>query len=148
MKVLTSPNNFSLFQPASLVSIEGVVSKEGMLHYWDDKDLFPNGIQRCFWITQVSLGEFRGQHAHREEVQVLVCLSGQLKITVEGIDGSSNEFTLDHPGKGLLVPPLNWVKVSFGGGGVLLGLSDRSFDESDYIRLWDDFKKLQRLYRE
>ncbi len=136
------------FAPARLISIPGQVSDLGQLHFWEDSTVFHQGICRCFWITQVSPGEFRGKHAHWEEAQVLVCLSGISRVSVEGLDGRLDEFLLDSPGKGLFVPPLNWVKVSFEPSSVLLGLSDRAFSEQDYIRDFQVFRSLQFRFHE
>jgi hypothetical protein len=130
--------------PPLLIEIPGQVRENGAVHFWENASLFPNGVQRCFWISGVKEGETRGNHAHWKESQVIVALSGKLSIKVEGIDGGCNRFELDEPGKGVFVPPLNWVEVSFSSTAVLLGLSDRAFSEEDYIRDKNYFGNLQK----
>ena len=127
-----------------LIEIPGQVRDNGAVHFWENASLFPNGVQRCFWISAVKEGETRGNHAHWKESQVIVSLAGKLSIKVEGIDGSCNLFELNEPGKGVFVPPLNWVEVSFSPNAVLLGLSDRAFSEEDYIRDKNYFGNLQK----
>lgn len=126
------------------IGIPGQESEKGSVHFWENQYLFPNGIQRCFWISGVKKGEVRGNHAHWKEAQVLVALSGTLLITINGIDGSESLFELSDPGSGIFVPPLNWVEVRFSSEAVLLGLSDSAFSEADYIRDKDNFGNLQK----
>lgn len=136
------------FAPARLIQIPGEVSDTGQLHFWENKLLFPHGICRCFWVTGASLGKYRGQHAHWEEGQVLVGLSGISRVRVQGLDGQIQDFELDEPGKGLFVPPMNWVEVRFEPDSVMLGLSDRAFSEADYIRDFELFRSLQIQFHE
>lgn len=147
MIIPDSKDSGQKFRTAELISLPGRGDALGKLHYWENKDLFPNGILRCFWITEVKEGQPRGSHAHYLESQVLVALAGKLKIRVEGLDQSVLEFDLDRTDQGVFVPPLNWVEVWFEKGAVLLGLSDREFSENDYIRDKGNFENLQKTYR-
>lgn len=126
------------------ISIPGQIQESGTVHFWENQVLFPKGIQRCFWISGVKEGATRGNHAHWKEAQVLVAIAGTLWITILGIDETESVFELSEPGKGLFVPPLNWVEVRFSPDAVLLGLSDRAFEETDYIRDKDDFGNIQK----
>ena len=132
------------YKQAEIISLPGQKNSSGQLNFWENLNLFPDGIRRCFWITDVKLGELRGSHAHYLEAQVLVALTGEIQIRVEGIDQSELNFTLNRPDQGLYVPALNWVEVSFGPEAVLLGLSDREFSEEDYIRDKKQFGSLQK----
>jgi hypothetical protein len=133
-------------RPPYLVRLSGEANELGALHFWENSELFPNGIQRCFWITQIAAEETRGNHAHWKESQVLVALSGKVQIEVFSAAGDSYLFDLNSAGVGLLVPPLHWVVVRFGPGAVLLGMSDQQFSEEDYIRDKDYFEKLKKRY--
>ncbi|WP_051287109.1 sugar 3,4-ketoisomerase [Algoriphagus mannitolivorans] len=135
------------FRKAELITLPGTGDALGKLHFWENKDLFPRGILRCFWITEVKEGLPRGSHAHYLESQVLVALAGKLKVRVEGLDQSVLEFELSKANYGVYVPPMNWVDVWFEDGAVLLGLSDREFSENDYIRDKGNFESLQKNYR-
>ncbi|WP_425542756.1 sugar 3,4-ketoisomerase [Algoriphagus jejuensis] len=114
------------------------------MHFWENSGLFPNGILRCFWISGVKKGETRGNHAHRQESQVIVALTGRLEIRSEGLDGALTEFTLEGAGRGVFVPPLNWIEIRFFNDAVLLGLGDQVFLEEDFIRDKDYFGSLQK----
>lgn len=148
MLEISVKKQFVQYEAPKLINIPGLQDSSGDLRFWDDKNLFPQGIQRCFWITQVSQGVFRGQHAHWQESQLIVSLAGNLELSVEGLDGKRLTFQLLKPDLGIFIPPLNWVSVSFSSDAVLLGLSDRAFQESDYIRDLDTFRQLQFSYHE
>jgi len=132
------------YQTPRYIEIPGNINGSGSVHFWENSLLFPNGILRCFWISRVKEGESRGNHAHWEESQVIVAVSGGLEISVDGVDGSNAVFTLEGPGLGLFVPPLNWVSIRFSSDAVLLGLADRAFSEQDFIRDKDYFGSLQK----
>lgn len=135
--------NLSTFQPAYLISLPGNSNDVGSLNFWENLSLFPKGIQRCFWISKVADGQTRGNHAHWQESQVLVGIAGKVKVEVLGVNGQKAFFELEDSSQGLFVPPLNWVRVSFFPGSVLLGMSDSAFSEEDYIRDQTYFETLQ-----
>jgi hypothetical protein len=125
-----------------LFLMPGTSNTSGELHYFENTDLFPNGIKRCFWVSGVQEGEKRGNHAHKKEAQVVVAISGFIEVKVEDAQGKNWIFSLSGAGNGLFIPPLHWVEVSFSLNSVLLGLSNLEFSEEDFIRNYDDFRKL------
>ncbi len=127
-----------------MVKLPGVSGKMGELHYWENMELFPQGIRRCFWISSVPEGEIRGNHAHWKESQLLVAVEGSVEVTIADSHGEDYLFTLNSPEMGLLIPPLHWVEVKFSPKTILLGLSDRDFSEDDYIRDKDYFGSLHK----
>lgn len=132
------------YQAPRLVKIPGNITDSGAVHFWENAGLFAHGIQRCFWISRVKSGETRGNHAHWREAQVIVALNGEVDIQVEGLDGSRSRFLLDCPDKGLYIPPLNWIEISFSEDAVLLGLGDLVFEEEDFIRDKSYFDRLKQ----
>lgn len=132
------------YQEPRLIDIPGNVSDSGSVHFWENTGLFPKGILRCFWISGVKPSESRGNHAHWQESQVIVAVSGKLEIRLEGLDGTSMEVTLEDAGRGIFVPPLNWIEIRFSNDAVLLGLGDHVFLEEDFIRDKDYFGSLQK----
>ena len=132
------------YQAPRLIDIPGNVSDSGSVHFWENAGLFPKGILRCFWISGVKAGESRGNHAHWQESQVIVALNGKLEIKLEGLDGAAMEFILEDAGRGVFVPPLNWIEIRFSDDAVLLGLGDHVFIEEDFIRDKNYFGGLQK----
>lgn len=105
------------------------------------KDL-PFDIKRVYYIYDTLPGVRRGFHAHRNLQQVLLCVSGSCKIHLD--DGSETaEVTLDKPYEGLYISNNMWREMyDFTPGAVLLVLASEHYDEADYIRNYDDFKKM------
>lgn len=132
------------YRPPSVITIPGNSSESGSVHFLENAELFPQGVHRCFWISGVKEGESRGNHAHWEECQVLVAVNGSLEVRVSGLDGSASTFSLQSPGIGLLVPPLNWIQILFSSDAVLLGMGDRAYSEIDFIRDRHHFERLQK----
>jgi UDP-2-acetamido-3-amino-2,3-dideoxy-glucuronate N-acetyltransferase len=95
--------------------------------------------RRYFLVYGVPGPHVRGEHAHRECHQFLVCVTGSL--TVRGDDGRERaEVTLDAPNLGLHIPPGVWaVQSQFSADAVLLVLASHFYDPADYIRTHDEF---------
>lgn len=94
----------------------------------------PFSIARLFTLGGVAAGGTRGQHAHHACTQLLVCLAGRAELAVD--DGrDERRFVLEHPARGVLVPPGLWMVLTFAGPGTLVAVfCDRPFEESDYLR--------------
>jgi hypothetical protein len=132
------------YKAPSLVTIPGNSNASGNVHFLENKQLFPQGVLRCFWISGVKEGESRGNHAHWKESQLLVAVTGRVDVHVSGQDGKQHHFMLKDPSTGLFIPPLNWIKILFSDDAVLLGLGDLPFSENDFIRDQDHFGRLQK----
>ncbi len=141
MQLDKKAKNYSVNYPVK-ITISGIKSQKGAVHFWEDKSIFPMGIHRCFWITGVEEGFSRGNHAHWKESQVLVAVSGSVQVKVLSVDGVEHLFWLNSPAEGIFIPPMNWVEVIFTSESVVLGLSDQEFSEMDYIRDKNYFERL------
>ena len=102
----------------------------------------PFEVKRVYYIYDTTLGTVRGNHAHKDLKQVLICLSGACTIVCEMPDGSVSEHRLDWPDRGLLIEGLVWRQMkNFSKDAVLMVLASEHYDESDYIRDYESFKK-------
>lgn len=99
----------------------------------------PFEIKRVYYIYGTSPDVARGFHAHKELRQVAVCLSGQCRIVMD--DGSKKEdVLLNSPSQALLIDKMQWHEMyDFSSDCVLMVLASGVYDESDYIRHYDDF---------
>lgn len=95
--------------------------------------------QRYFLVFGVPSEEVRGEHAHRQCHQFLVCAHGSVSVVVD--DGRHREeFRLDAPELGLHIPPRVWAtQYRYSSDAVLLVLASEFYDPEDYIRDYDDF---------
>lgn len=99
----------------------------------------PFEIKRVYFIYDTASGISRGFHAHRNLKQLAICVSGKCRMVLD--DGSTRaEAWLDNPAKGLLIESMVWREMhDFSPDCVLLVLASEHYDESDYIRNYDDF---------
>ena len=95
--------------------------------------------KRYFLVFDVPSAEVRGEHAHRQCHQFLVCTHGQVSVVVD--DGTQREeFLLDRPELGLHVPPMVWAsQYRYSADAVLLVFASDFYDPADYIRDYEEF---------
>ena len=106
-------------------------------------DLVPCEVKRVYYIFDTTPGTVRGKHAHKVLKQLLICVSGACTIECEMPDGTKSEHRLDWPDRGLLIEGLVWRQMKeFSKDAVLLVLASEHYDESDYIRSYDEFRRL------
>lgn len=101
----------------------------------------PFPIKRIYYIYNVDKQEERGFHSHRDLEQILICLGGSVKIRVK--DGKNEEnVLLDSPNKGLYIGPMIWREMyDFSPNATLLVLASNKYDENDYIKDYNAYKK-------
>ena len=111
----------------------------GVLCVYECGRKVPFDIRRVFTISAKE-GDVRGDHAHRKCTQLLVCVSGQVRVTCD--DGTAvTQCLLDDMGTGLLIPPGVWAKEEYVvNDAVLMVLCDQGYDSDDYIRDYNEFK--------
>lgn len=103
----------------------------------------PFDIKRVYWTYFTPQDVTRGGHAHRELQQVIFAVSGTITFNTEDLEGNRETFILDEPTKGLYIPKLIWRDIHFTHSAVLLCLASEVYDENDYFRDYEDFKKFQ-----
>ena len=101
----------------------------------------PFEVRRVYYIFDTTPGTIRGNHAHKELKQVLICVSGACTIVCEMPNGAKSEYRLDWPNRGLLIEGLVWRQMKdFSKDAVLIVLASEHYDEVDYIRDYQVFK--------
>ena len=125
----------------SFIKFKDICSKYGHLTPIEGKYDIPYDIKRVFYIHGVPDVESRGHHAHRWVYQTLICLKGSMKIKLS--DSKDEEvFTLDDPSVGLMIGPWIWNEMyDYSQDCVLLVLCSDYYDEEDYIRDFEVYKK-------
>ncbi len=107
-----------------------------------EKDI-PFAIRRAFYIYGSMPDVVRGQHANIKSEFVLINVAGTSKIKIK--DGLGNEiiYLLNRPKTGLYIPTMVWKEMyDFSEDSVLLCLASEHYDDSEYIRNYDDYCRI------
>jgi UDP-2-acetamido-3-amino-2,3-dideoxy-glucuronate N-acetyltransferase len=104
----------------------------------------PFNVKRYFLVYDVPSLETRGEHAHRECHQFLICVSGSCSVVAD--DGNyKQEFLLDKPDIGIYIPPMIWgIQYKYSSDAVLLVFASDYYDSDDYVRNYDEFVQLAK----
>lgn len=114
-----------------------LIVQEGM------SEFVPFEIKRTYFIFDTTPGVVRGNHAHHRNRQMLICVIGACTICCELPNGTKSTYRLDCPNKGLLIEGMVWHDMrEFSKDAVLLVLASEHYDETDYVRSYDDFKSI------
>jgi len=99
----------------------------------------PFSVKRFFMVFDVPSIETRGEHAHRECHQFLICVRGSCAVVAD--DGRKRqEFLLDSPDKGIYLPPMVWgIQYKYSKDALLLVFASHYYDSNDYIRDYSEF---------
>lgn len=124
---------------ARLIPMPEINDLRGRLSFGEIGEQLPFTPNRYFVVFDVPTEEVRGEHAHRELEQLLVCIKGSVSVVLD--DGTRRaEIRLDGPDRGLYVPPMVWsIQYRYSRGAVLLVLASERYDADDYIRDYDEF---------
>lgn len=129
---------------ATTIRFDAFEAANGLLCVYESGKQVPFVVQRVFTI-RAKAGQARGDHAHRRCTQLLVCISGRIRVSCDN-GQAVKEYLLDHMASGLLVPPGVWAKQDYlDDDAVLMVLCDRGFEAEDYIRDYGDFKSFLGL---
>ncbi|XZE20395.1 WxcM-like domain-containing protein [Pirellulaceae bacterium SH449] len=104
---------------------------------WDQH--LPFRPERVFFLHQVPTSKVRGGHAHIHCIQVLVPLSGSVRVVLDN-GYQREELFLDRSDKGLLIPAGIWAtQYGYTRDCVLAVFASHVYDENDYIRDYDRY---------
>ena len=114
---------------------------KGFLTPVEAEKTIPFVIKRVFWVWTGLASSIRGKHAHREVQSIFICVHGSVQCTLD--DGHKMaKINLTQPDKGLFVSPLVWHELQYRPDTVVLALASGYHSESEYIRDYDEFRKL------
>ncbi len=106
-----------------------------------NKDI-PFEIKRAYYIFATKMDVRRGFHAHKELEQIAVCVAGSCRFCLD--DGYEKaEVLLNSASRGLYIGKMIWREMcDFTPDCVLLILASLYYDLTDYVRDYQEFKKL------
>ena len=103
-----------------------------------DEGRIPFLPRRYFAVYDVPGGRVRGEHAHKECEQFLLCLSGSLSVVAD--NGRQREPSIGEPRNGIVSRPndVHYVVRLLAGRRVVV-FASHAYDPNDYIRDYDQF---------
>lgn len=122
-----------------IVDLPRIGSERGNLTFIEANVHVPFAVERVYYLYDVPGGASRGAHAHRTLEQMIIAASGSFDVVVS--DGHRERtFSLNRSYYGLYMPRMIWRDlVNFSSGSVGLVLASRPYEESDYIRDYDEY---------
>ena len=98
-------------------------------------------IKRMYFLYDVPHKAERAGHGHKNLHQLFFALSGSYTLHID--DGREKmDITMDTPYRPFYICPLVWRVVSnFTSGATCVVLASELYDESDYIRDYNEFLK-------
>jgi dTDP-4-dehydrorhamnose 3,5-epimerase-like enzyme len=137
------PINHSSISALRLVELPHHVGGDGDLSVLEKAHL-PFAIVRLFFV-RATVGARRGMHAHRRCSQFMMCVNGAIEVTCDDSE-AKRTLVLDRPNLGILVPPSIWATEIYREAGSVLAVAcDRPYEEDDYIRDYDEFRRYRAL---
>ena len=129
----------------SIVDLSKVHTTAGNITVVENDNNIPFEVKRIYYLYDVPGGEERGGHAHYELEQYIIAASGSFDVILD--DGINNKkITLNRPYLALHVVPGLWRELNnFSSGSITMVLASHKYDESDYLRNYNNFKKLKKV---
>jgi dTDP-4-dehydrorhamnose 3,5-epimerase-like enzyme len=122
-----------------LIPLQAHGDARGSLVALEEGNNIPFKIKRVYYMFNTKEDVRRGFHAHKQLKQVAIAVRGSCQFLLD--DGIGKvEVILDNPAEGLLIESFMWREMfNFSDDCVLMVLADQLYDESDYVRDYDDF---------
>jgi len=135
--------NSQFSEEPRIVQLPKIPDKRGNLTFFENSKQIPFEIARVYWIYDVPGGETRGSHAYKEQQEFIVALSGSLDVVLHN-GREELKFSLNRSYYGLYIPKMYWRRLeNFSTNSLALNVSDRAYDAMDYIRDFEEFKRLK-----
>lgn len=128
-----------------IIEFPKIHDPRGNLSFFEFPNQLPFEIARTYWIYDVPGGEIRGSHAFREQHEVVIAISGSFDVILH--DGEKEiKFSLNRSYYGLYIPKMYWRRLeNFSTNALALIVSNKGYDENDYLRSFEEFKKLKNV---
>jgi len=129
-------------QECRIINLPKIANEKGNLTFIEKNRHIPFEIKRVYYLYDVPGGETRGGHAHKALQQFIIAMNGSFDVILD--DGSDRKrFHLNRAYYGLYIPSMIWRELdNFSSGSVCLSLVSEYYDEGDYIRDYETFKKM------
>lgn len=123
----------------NLIEFKTLGDDRGSLISLEQNKNIPFEIKRIYYIFGTKKNVSRGFHAHKELRQLAICVKGSCRFIMDN-GTHKEEIILDTPDKGLMIDAMQWHEMhDFSDDCIIIVLASDFYDESDYIRNYDDF---------
>lgn len=119
--------------------------RDGCLTVAESGRQIPFEIKRVYYINQLkNRSAVRGKHAHKTLKQIILCLQGFFSLKLD--NGKRRQrIEVRQSSTGVYLAPKVWHEMShFSKDCVILVLASDFYKESDYIRDYNEFKRVVR----
>ena len=128
---------------ARIIQLPKILDSRGNLSFVENLNQIPFAICRTYWLYDVPGGESRGGHAYRKNEEFVIALSGSFDVVLD--DGRQKQtYSLNRSYYGLYIPAGVWREMeNFSTNSLALEFGSVPFDESDYVRDYEEFVRLK-----
>lgn len=118
-----------------------ITDPRGNLSFIEELNHVPFQIKRTYWIYDVPGGSVRGSHALKTTCEFIVALCGSFEV--ELFDGEQKQrYLLNRSYYGLYIPQMIWRSLdNFSTNALCMVIASQEFNEKEYIRELEEFKK-------
>jgi dTDP-4-dehydrorhamnose 3,5-epimerase-like enzyme len=126
-------------QDCKIIKLPKIGDRNGHITFVNNRKELPFDVERVFYLYDIPGGESRGAHAHRECHQFLIAACGAFEVLID--DGKQKKkVLLNQSDMGIHIVPGIWAsEINFSSGAICLVLASNKYDESDYIREYNDY---------
>lgn len=117
-----------------IIELQNIESESGVLNILEVNNQIQFDIKRIFILNDIFDNVQRGNHAHKETDQLLICLSGEIIVHTELPNGCTHSFKLTDSRNGLFIPAEAWHYMEYIKNSIQVVCASHVYDESDYLR--------------
>lgn len=127
-----------------IVLLPKIHDQTGNITVLENSKNIPFDVKRIYYLYDVPMGSERGGHGHYELQQYVIAASGAFTFVLD--DGANRkEIFLNNPSEALHIKPGIWREIkNFSSGSICLVLASDEYEESDYIRYYEEFLKYRK----
>lgn len=124
-----------------IIKFQNIDSEVGTLNIFEVQKHIDFDIKRVFILNDIKEEVLRGNHAHKNTDQLLICLTGEIEVFTEMPDESIYSFILTNSKVGLFLPAEAWHYMKYRKNSIQLVCASNHYDELDYLRTKQDYKE-------
>jgi len=118
-------------------------TEDGFLTAIERSTGLPFDVKRVYTVVNTKENNVRGYHAHKTLWQIFFAVHGKIDVCAEDVEGNIETFELSTSNVGLVCGPHIWHTITYHGSAILMVLASEEYHEEDYIRDYEEFRKLQ-----